>query len=110
MSGMDRQTGEPIGTMAHLRQSIQDILTTPLGTRVGRREYGSRLPNLVDLPISAGLKVDITTASADALGLWEPRFKLSRVHIASANASGKMELGFEGDYLGKPVTIDGVLV
>ncbi len=96
--------------MTHLRQSITDILTTPLGTRVGRREYGSRLPDLVDLPMSADLKVDIAAASAEALDRWEPRFTLSRVHTAFANAAGKMELGFEGQYLGQPVTIEGVLI
>jgi len=110
MSGMSRQTGEGIGTMVHLRQSIQDILTTPLGTRVGRREYGSRLPDLVDLPMTPGLKVDISAASAEALDRWEPRFTLTRVYVAAANAAGSLTLGFEGDYLGQPVTIDGVLV
>ena len=31
MIGMDRRTGLPLSGVAHLRQSIEDILTTPLG-------------------------------------------------------------------------------
>lgn len=110
MTGMSRHNGLPIGSMTHLRQSIQDILTTPLGTRVARRDYGSRLPDLVDLPMTAGLKVDIASASAEALDRWEPRFALSRVSVAAANAAGKIQLGIEGDYLGQPITVEGILV
>ena len=32
----------------HIRQSILDIVSTPVGTRVMRPEYGSRAPRLVD--------------------------------------------------------------
>ena len=110
MSGMNRHNGLAVDAMTHLRQSIQDILTTPLGTRVGRREYGSRLPDLVDLPMSAELKIDIASASSEALDRWEPRFVLTRVSVAAASALGKISLGIEGTYLGNPVTIDGVLV
>ena len=96
--------------MAHLRQSIEDILTTPLGTRVCRRDYGSRLPDLTDLPMTPALKVEVASASADALDRWEPRFALSRVHIARADAAGSMTLGIEGEYLGQPVTVEGILI
>ncbi|HAL68756.1 MAG TPA: phage baseplate protein, partial [Pseudomonas sp.] len=33
MIGLDRRTGESISGLDHLRQSIEDILTTPLGSR-----------------------------------------------------------------------------
>ena len=33
---------------AHLNQSIADILTTPIGTRVMRPDYGSNIPRLID--------------------------------------------------------------
>lgn len=47
---MNRETGGAISTVEHIGQSISDILTTRLGTRVMRREYGSLLPDLVDHP------------------------------------------------------------
>ncbi|HCF6085938.1 TPA: phage baseplate protein, partial [Pseudomonas aeruginosa] len=38
MIGLDRRTGQPLSGVAHLKQSIEDILTTPLGTRRMRPE------------------------------------------------------------------------
>ena len=49
---MNRETGGAISTVEHIGQSISDILTTRLGTRVMRREYGSLLPELVDQPFN----------------------------------------------------------
>ncbi|NYZ70451.1 baseplate assembly protein W, partial [Endozoicomonas sp. SM1973] len=50
MQGTHRLTGKPLSNLDHLRQSITDILTTRIGTRLMRRDYGSRLPELVDRP------------------------------------------------------------
>ena len=33
VSGMDRVTGAALSGRAHMRQSIMDILTTPIGSR-----------------------------------------------------------------------------
>ncbi|MDT9106031.1 GPW/gp25 family protein, partial [Escherichia coli] len=70
--------------MAHLRQSIQDILTTPLGRRVMRRDYGTRLYELVDAPTNSETVMDLCAAAAEAVANWEPRFRLTQVKIASA--------------------------
>ena len=110
MRGISRHTGQNIDAMTHLRQDIEDVLTTPLGTRVGRRDYGSRLPDRVDRPMSADLVVDVTLDSADAIAKWIPIFKLTRVFVALANKAGRLELGIEGEYAGNPVTIEGLLV
>jgi phage baseplate assembly protein W len=48
MQGMDRNTGKPLVGMAHLRQSIQDILTTTVGERLICRDYGAKVFNYVD--------------------------------------------------------------
>jgi phage baseplate assembly protein W len=79
MSGMNVNTGAAIANDDHLLQSIIDILTTPIGSRVMRREYGSNLPNLIDQPITPGLFARIVAASAEALDRWEPRLKLLKV-------------------------------
>ena len=49
---MNRETGAALGLVEHIAQSITDILTTRIGTRVMRREYGSLLPELVDQPFN----------------------------------------------------------
>ena len=48
MLGINAYTGESLSGLDHLRQSIADILSTPLNTRVMRRDYGSRIPELID--------------------------------------------------------------
>ena len=100
MIGMDRRTGQPISGIAHLRQSIEDILTTHIGSRRMRPEYGSKIRGFVDFPGSAGWKSAVQAEVARALGRWEPRFKLSQVTIVSI-VGGKIGLRLQGDYLGE---------
>ena len=86
--------------LAHLRQSIVDILTTPLGTRLERRTYGSLLPELIDHPDHGATRVRIYAAVASALMRWEPRLRLSRVATArDAAQPGAVVLTIEGVYL-----------
>lgn len=46
--GMNQLTGKRITKLEHIRQSMRDILMTPVGSRLARREYGSLLPELID--------------------------------------------------------------
>ncbi|MGV6379234.1 GPW/gp25 family protein, partial [Escherichia coli] len=41
-----------LNDMEHLKQSVRDILITPLASRVMRREYGSLVPDLIDEPMN----------------------------------------------------------
>lgn len=111
MNGTSAADGKPLGGIAHLRQSIQDILTTPLGSRVMRRDYGSRLYELVDAPTNSETLMQLYAATAEALAAWEPRFRLTQVKIASAT-QGAIELNLTGEYLpdGQLVTLDGIKV
>lgn len=111
MQGTSASDGKLLDGLAHLRQSITDILTTPLGTRVQRRDYGSRLYQLVDAPMNAETIVDLYAATAEALANWEPRFRLTQVKLSSADA-GAIELDLVGQYLpdGQTVTLDGIKV
>lgn len=94
MSGMSATTGRRLDVLSHLRQSITDILTTPLGTRVMRREYGSLLPDLVDAPLDGVTVLDIIQATAGALGRWEPRVVVKRVEVRAV-APGTIELDLD---------------
>lgn len=107
---MSASTGQPLSGQAHLAQSVSDILSTPIGSRVMRREYGSRLPDLIDAPMTDSLVVEVYAETAAALERWEPRFKLTRIQAAEAVA-GHMTLHLEGVSLvdGKPVTLEGIV-
>ena len=82
MNGMDRRTGKMIVGTDHLEQSIDDILGTPLGTRLGRREYGSLVPQLIDQPNNELGRLRIFAAAALALLRQEGRARISRVVLS----------------------------
>lgn len=62
-------------------ESIKRILETPLGSRVMRPEFGSRLPELIDKRMDEEWKLDFIRFAAEAIDKWEKRVKLSRVEI-----------------------------
>lgn len=93
---MAATTGKPISDEAHLAQSIGDILSTPLGSRVMRRDYGSLLFELVDKPINGAIRMLLQAATAIALRRWEPRLRLTRVTLAGDPASGRLIIRIEG--------------
>ncbi|QBF25574.1 phage baseplate protein [Pseudomonas tructae] len=107
MIGMDRRSGQPLSGLAHLRQSIEDILTTPLGSRRMRPEYGSKLRRFVDLPVNEGWKSAVQAEVARALGRWEPRLKLERVRV-TAVVGGQITLQLTGQYLNASQTLEVV--
>lgn len=96
MMGMDRQTGAQLAGDDHLAQSIGDILTTPIGSRVMRRDYGSLLFELLDRPINPATRLLCVMATALALGRWEPRIAVQRVEIEGAFAAGQMAITVTG--------------
>ncbi len=111
MDGMSATSGTALSDIDHLRQSITDILTTPIGSRVMRRDYGSRLYQLVDAPMNRSTLMDIYAGTAEAIARWEPRFRVHRVTASSA-APGAVTLDIQGEYLpdGRELTIDGITV
>lgn len=60
---MERETGGTLTDLDHIRQSVRDILLTPVGTRVMRRQYGSLLSALLDQPQNKALNLQIMSAS-----------------------------------------------
>ncbi|MFC4623074.1 GPW/gp25 family protein [Comamonas nitrativorans] len=102
---MDRTTGRHITGMEHLKQSIADILTTPLGSRLQRRTYGSLLPGLIDQPDNARTRLRCYAAIASALMNWEPRLRVTRVGMTSGDRPGTATVTLEGEYLGSSVSM-----
>ncbi|WP_296268420.1 GPW/gp25 family protein [Pseudomonas sp. MLB6B] len=105
MIGLDRRTGQPLSGKAHLRQSIEVILTTPVGSRRMRPEFGSNLRRYIDLPVTEGWKSAVQAEVARALGRWEPRLKLERVRVVSV-VDGKITMQLTGQYLGDSAIIE----
>ena len=102
---MDRSTGRHIAGVEHLKQSITDIITTPLGSRLQRRTYGSLLPGLIDQPDNARTRLRCYAAIASALMNWEPRLRVTRVGMQSGTAPGQATVTLEGEYLGSAMSM-----
>lgn len=96
MNGMDATTGKALDGTAHLVQSIADILGTPLGSRVMRRDYGSLLFQLIDQPLNAATAMLLRAATAVALRRWEPRLKVTRIALSGAPQDGTFQITVSG--------------
>ncbi|HAE3329163.1 GPW/gp25 family protein [Salmonella enterica subsp. enterica serovar Dublin str. CFSAN000517] len=93
--GMSQSNGKAITDTDHLRQSVRDILLTPQGSRIARREYGSLLSTLIDRPQNPALRLQIMSAVYVALSRWEPRLTLDSITISS-NFDGSMVVELTG--------------
>jgi phage baseplate assembly protein W len=110
--GMNSSTGGAISGLTELRQQIRDVLTTPIGSRVGNRAYGSRLFDLQDAPLNRSTIVEIYAATAEAISTWVPNFKVKTVQVEELTEGGKISLTVSGDFLpeGRDVQLDGIKI
>ncbi|EAN8558494.1 GPW/gp25 family protein [Salmonella enterica] len=93
--GMNRNTGLGINDTEHISQSMRDILLTPVGSRVMRREYGSLLSALIDMPQNPALRLQIMVACYSAIQKWEPRIRLTAISFETGDA-GEMYVDITG--------------
>ncbi|MEQ5194614.1 GPW/gp25 family protein [Klebsiella pasteurii] len=93
--GMNRTTGASISDVDHISQSIGDILRTPIGTRIMRREYGSLLSQMIDQPQTPALELQIMSACYMAILKWEPRVRLTSI-TTSRQFNGQMVVDVTG--------------
>lgn len=92
---MNRDTGRRLtDEAAHIRQSIRDILTTPVGSRLMRREYGSLIPELIDQPANDANRLRLMSASVSAILRWEPRVTVQSSSL-NIDPDGKATLDLE---------------
>ncbi|MGD7095898.1 GPW/gp25 family protein [Ralstonia pseudosolanacearum] len=101
MTGMNATTGRALESAAHIAQSMRDILTTPIGSRVMRRDYGSQVPDLIDQPLNPATRLRTMSAAVTAIVRWEPRVRVSSVRFW-IDASGKPVLDVEAERIDGP--------
>lgn len=106
--GLSAASGATLAADDHLRQSLRDLLTTPIGSRVMRRDYGSRIPELVDAPMTPGLVADLVAATAEAVRNFEPRVSLKAVAVRAV-ASGELSLDLTVETNGRVVKLETVI-
>ena len=99
--GMNRGNGRAIADLEHIRQSVSDILITPIGSRVMRRSYGSLLSELLDQPQNDVLRLQMMAACYSAMLQWEPRIRLSGISC-NTTFDGKMVVDITGNRTDTP--------
>ncbi|EPC5230190.1 GPW/gp25 family protein [Klebsiella quasipneumoniae] len=96
-TGMNPEGTGSLTDHDQLWQSVTKILTTPTGSRVMRRDFGSVVPDLLDAPqntvtrmqlmgatavaLAPVTRMQLMGATAVALAQWEPRISLTTVNV-----------------------------
>lgn len=108
MTGMNAHTGRALEGLEHIKQSVRDILATPIGSRVMRRDYGSLLPELIDMPLNDATLLQAYSASVMALIRWEPRIRVTAIRRSvSTTRHGAAVLEINAQTLaGEPLSLE----
>lgn len=77
--GINTSGARRIEGLEHIAQSVRDVLTTPIGSRLMRRDYGSNIPDLIDQPTNGATLMRLSAATVIALRRWEPRVRISHI-------------------------------
>lgn len=107
MTGLSPVTGRGVDPQSddYIRQSAADILTTPIGSRVMLRDYGSYLPELVDQPLNSVTRIKLYGATALALLRWLRPARLTSVRLESEDGQSVLQLELERTDLPSPRTL-----
>lgn len=93
----DKTQGKKMRYLVSVEESIKDILITPLGSRVMRPEYGSRLFELIDKKVDDEFRAKLALYVAEAIHRWESRAWVERVRLISfKNNSFTIRLKLKG--------------
>lgn len=101
MPGMNATTGREMDDLPHIWQSVRDIITTRLGTRTMRRDYGSLFPELIDHPMNEATKLRMAAATFMALIKFEPRVRFTEISFTVA-MDGTVQIDVSGVRTGGP--------
>ena len=86
---INKNNGQSIASeQESIHQSLQDITTTPIGSRIMRREYGSLIAELLDQPINDSLVLKCYSALYTAISRWENRIIISQIVMSNVKDNG----------------------
>jgi len=86
--GVNRETGAILTDWDHCVQSIWDILTTEVGSRVMLLDYGASPADLLDRPGNQQVIALWYSSIVTAIYRWEPGFRIARFILESAGPDG----------------------
>lgn len=108
MSDVNRYTGAPIGSYESALQAVETIISTPIGSRVMRRQFGGGIAELLGRLTKPSLFVAFQQLLATAIDLYEPRFEVRRIHPYGSTDTvrlGTLGVRIEADF--RPRALQG---
>lgn len=75
-----------------IKQSLHILLSTTLGERVMRSDFGANLMQQVFEPMDAAFQAYVQSIISDAITNYEPRINLDSVDVFVENEEGRIEL------------------
>lgn len=106
MATIDLTTGKPLEGIDDVWQSIATILSTTLKSLVMARDFGSKMPRLVDRAVSqvtviefyAAVPEAINRKNPESLMAEEPRFRIIQMELADMTDGGNAVFDIDGIY------------
>ncbi|MGJ4951861.1 GPW/gp25 family protein [Bradyrhizobium sp. HKCCYLS20291] len=106
MATINLRTGEKLEGIDDVWQSIATILGTTIGSLVMARDFGSKMPRLVDRAVSqvtviefyAAVPEAINRINSEALMAEEPRFRIIQMTLSDMTDEGNATFDIEGIY------------
>ncbi|MDH5633057.1 MAG: GPW/gp25 family protein [Gammaproteobacteria bacterium] len=96
MKGMNEHTGRAVSGLDHLRQSIKRLFSTPIRSRVMRRDYGANIFGLIDHPGNELGLAKMRAAGIIALVRHEQRIIPTRLQIYAGDEPGRFVADLAG--------------
>lgn len=101
MAGIDRHTGKVIDNLVSAYQGVEVALSTRIGSRTMRREFGGGVVELLGRAVTPHLFAAWQQLVGTAIDLWEPRFRVRRPLVKGSVEQirlGQVGLTIEADY------------
>ena len=104
MPGMDPITGRWARDGAEIVVAVQRAFSTPRGARIMRRWLGMSRAQMLDRPVTPQMLGPTTAALAESLR-YEPRVRLNRLGLESADAQGAVGLACDVRVIADAATV-----
>lgn len=92
---LDNSTGQEIELKQYIKNQIKDVLTTPIGSRVMRRDYGSSFTDLIDMPLNNRLIMQIKAEIISAITKFIKTIKPISANFINNSPSYSIEINYK---------------
>lgn len=101
MADIDQRTGRLLTNLESAYQGVAVVISTRIGERVMRREFGAGLIELLGRATTPRLLMAFQQLIVTAIDLWEPRFRVRQITFEGSAEEirlGHARFGIEVDY------------